>query len=220
MSLAPRAVFIQSGFAHESAPFVNLDTKYWHMLAPHKVGNSVLVISFAPNDKCCQPAHIFLLRLHLKIRFLRHGISFPYGVHLGNFIFHFQTRKLYIYTYISIYIYIYIYRYIYLFIYLFIYLLTAIGLSPGGSTHLRTNNTQNNTNNNRITQMTNNVVECGPCPIFARFTLAFALKLKKKHGKISVRVRKTSVRLRKTCHSTVYILPKHPHIDFILLNTR
>jgi len=68
--------------------------------------------------------------------------------------------------------------------------------------------------------MTNNVVECGPCPIFARFTLAFALKLKKKHGKISVRVRKTSVRLRKTCHSTVYILPKHPHIDFILLNTR
>ena len=38
--------------------------------------------------------------------------------------------------------------------------------------------------------------EWGPCPIFASFTLAFALKLRKKHGKTSVRVRKTSVRLR------------------------
>jgi hypothetical protein len=40
--------------------------------------------------------------------------------------------------------------------------------------------------------------ECGPCPVFASFTLAFALQLRKKHGKTSVRVRKTSVRLRKT----------------------
>jgi hypothetical protein len=40
-----------------------------------------------------------------------------------------------------------------------IYLLTAIGLSPGGSTHLHTNN-------NRITQITTNVEECGPCPEF------------------------------------------------------
>jgi len=79
-----------------------------------------------------------------------------------------------------------------------IYLLTAIGLSPGGSTHLHTNNTQNNTNNNRATQITTNVEECAPCPIFASFTLAFALQLRKKHGKTSVRLRKTSVRLRKT----------------------
>jgi len=48
-----------------------------------------------------------------------------------------------------------------------IYLLTAIVLSPGGSTHLHTNNTENNTNNNRTTQITNNVEECGPCPVFA-----------------------------------------------------
>jgi len=34
--------------------------------------------------------------------------------------------------------------------------------------------------------------ECGPCPVIASFTLAFALQLRKKHGKISVRVRKTS----------------------------
>jgi hypothetical protein len=50
----------------------------------------------------------------------------------------------------------------------------------------------------RTTQITNNVEECGPCPVFASSTLAFALQLRKKHGKISVRVRKTSARLRKT----------------------
>jgi hypothetical protein len=77
-------------------------------------------------------------------------------------------------------------------------ILTAVGLSPGGSTHLHTNNTQNNTNNNRTTQIQPIVEECGPCPVFASFTLAFALQLRKKHGKTSVRVRKTSVRLRKT----------------------
>jgi hypothetical protein len=38
------------------------------------------------------------------------------------------------------------------------------------------------------TQITNNVEECGPCPIFASFTLAFALQLRKKHGKTSVRL--------------------------------
>jgi hypothetical protein len=50
----------------------------------------------------------------------------------------------------------------------------------------------------RTTQITTNVEECGPCPVFASFTLAFALQLRKKHGKTSVRVRKTSVRVRKT----------------------
>jgi hypothetical protein len=93
-----------------------------------------------------------------------------------------------------------------------IYLLTAIGLSPGGSTHLHTNNTQNNTNNKRTTQITTNVEECGPCPIFASFTLAFASQLRKKHGKPSVRVRKTSVRLRKTSVREQYTYyQKHPH---------
>ena len=55
--------------------------------------------------------------------------------------------------------------------------------------------------------------ECGPCPVFASCTLAFALQLRKKHGKTSVRVRKTSVRLRKNLSQrVVYILPKYPHI--------
>jgi hypothetical protein len=38
--------------------------------------------------------------------------------------------------------------------------------------------------------------ECGPCPVFADFTLEFALQLKKKHGKTSTRVRKTRKNIR------------------------
>ena len=66
------------------------------------------------------------------------------------------------------------------------------------------------------------MVECGPCPVFASFTLAFALKLRKKHRKIPIRVRKTSVRLRKTSvtvQCTVYILPKTPTHYKALTNT-
>jgi hypothetical protein len=39
----------------------------------------------------------------------------------------------------------------------------------------------------RTTQLTNKE-ECGPCHVFARYTLVFALQLRKKHGKTSVRV--------------------------------
>jgi hypothetical protein len=72
-----------------------------------------------------------------------------------------------------------------------VYLLTAIGLSPGGSStvHIYTQTIH------RTTQITINLEECGPCPVFASFTLAFALQLRKKHRKTSVRVRKTPVRV-------------------------
>jgi len=76
------------------------------------------------------------------------------------------------------------------------YLLAAVGLTPGGSstvqystiqystvqystvqyctvqysTHLHTNSIQNNTIN---------LEQCGPCPVFASFILAFALQLRK-----------------------------------------
>jgi hypothetical protein len=71
-----------------------------------------------------------------------------------------------------------------------IYLLTVIGLTPGGSStvHIYTqqyrerHKTNNVKNNNKILE------ECGPCPVFAVFTLAFALQLRKEHGKPSVRV--------------------------------
>jgi hypothetical protein len=41
--------------------------------------------------------------------------------------------------------------------------------------------TQKNTQNN-----TKSLEECGPCPVFVGFTLAFALQMRKKHGKTSV----------------------------------
>ena len=62
----------------------------------------------------------------------------------------------------------------------------------------------------RTTQITTNVVECGPCPVFASFTLALALQLRKRHGKTSVRVRKTSVRLRRTSVRVEYTFTKAP----------
>ena len=71
--------------------------------------------------------------------------------------------------------------------------LTAIGLTHGGSStvHIYTQTihriTQRTQTIHRTTQFTN-VEECGPCPVFARYTLAFALQLRKKHGKSSVRV--------------------------------
>ena len=77
--------------------------------------------------------------------------------------------------------------------------LTAVGLTPGGSStvHIYTRTT------NRTTQLTTlverlsgirtqsgqtNWEECGPCSVFASYTLAFASQLRKKHGKPSVRV--------------------------------
>ena len=73
------------------------------------------------------------------------------------------------------------------------------------------NNTYNNTNYNRKTQITTNLEECGPCSVFASFTLEFALQLKKKQGKTSVRVRKTSVRLRKTSVGVQYTYYQKGH---------
>ena len=66
-----------------------------------------------------------------------------------------------------------------------IYLLTAIGLTPGGSSSVhiytqkyieryKTNNTLNNTTI---------LEECGPCPVLANYTQAFALQPRKKTQK-------------------------------------
>jgi hypothetical protein len=82
-----------------------------------------------------------------------------------------------------------------------IYLLTAIGLTPGGSStvHIYTQTIH------RTTQLTTfvgrlsgirtqsgktNWEECGPCPVFASYTLAFSLELREKHGNTSVMVEK------------------------------
>jgi hypothetical protein len=55
------------------------------------------------------------------------------------------------------------------------------------NTHLHTNNTQNDTKQT-IHRTTNILEECGTCPDLVSYTLAFALQLRKKHGKTSVRV--------------------------------
>jgi len=55
------------------------------------------------------------------------------------------------------------------------------------------------------------VEEFGPCPVFASFTVAFALQLRKKHGKTSVLVRKTSVRLRKPSVRVQYTYYQDTH---------
>jgi hypothetical protein len=39
-----------------------------------------------------------------------------------------------------------------------------------------------------ITKKEKKFGKCGPCPVFANYTLEFALQLRKKHGKTSVRV--------------------------------
>jgi hypothetical protein len=78
----------------------------------------------------------------------------------------------------------------YIYIIWYIYLLTAIGLSPGGSStvHIYTQTVHRTKRNKQYIEQHNNLGECGPCPIWARFALAFALQLRKKHGKTSVRV--------------------------------
>jgi len=60
-----------------------------------------------------------------------------------------------------------------------IYLSTAIGLTPGGSStvHIYTQIIHG------TTQITTNLEEFWPRPIFASFTPAFALQLRKKRGK-------------------------------------
>jgi len=74
-----------------------------------------------------------------------------------------------------------------------IYLLTAIGLPPSGSStvHIYTQTIHRMTQNKQyIEQHKNfkNEEECGQCPVFASYTLAFALQLRKKHGISSFRV--------------------------------
>ena len=70
-----------------------------------------------------------------------------------------------------------------------IYLLNAIGLSPGGISivHIYKQTIHRTTQNKQYIEQHNNLEKCGPCPVLASNTLAFALQLRKKHGKISFR---------------------------------
>jgi hypothetical protein len=68
--------------------------------------------------------------------------------------------------------------------------LTVIGWPPGGSStvHIYTKAIQRTTQNKQYIEQHKNYEECGPCPVFACFTMVFALQLRKNHGKNSVRV--------------------------------
>jgi len=75
---------------------------------------------------------------------------------------------------------------------------------------------------NRTTQITTHLEECGPCPVFASFTLAYALQLRKKHGKnlsqgkTSVRV-KTSVRIKTSLREQWTVTAAQQHTQNALL---
>ena len=73
--------------------------------------------------------------------------------------------------------------------------LTAVGYLLGGSSsvHIYTQTIQRTTQkyieqHKKHMEQHKNEEKCGPCPVFASFTLAFALQLKKKQGRTSVRV--------------------------------
>jgi len=84
-----------------------------------------------------------------------------------------------------------------------IYLLTAIGLPPSGSSavHIYAH-TQH-----RTTQLI--WEECWPCPVFVSYTLAFALQLRKKHGKTSVRVEYTEQSIYNSNHLHTQYTEQH-----------
>jgi len=69
-------------------------------------------------------------------------------------------------------------------------MLIVIGLSPGGSStvHIYTQTIYTTTQNKQYIEQHNNLGEFGPCPVLASYTLAFALQLRNKHGKTSVRL--------------------------------
>jgi len=78
-----------------------------------------------------------------------------------------------------------------------IHLLTAIYLTPGGNStvHIYTQTTHRTTHLTtfvgRLSGIRNqsgqtNWEGCGPFPVFASYTVAFALQMRKKHGKASV----------------------------------
>jgi hypothetical protein len=55
-------------------------------------------------------------------------------------------------------------------------------------TEYRGRSTHNNTEDGAyITIKRKKIGKCGPCPVFASYTLAFALQLRKKHRKTSIR---------------------------------
>jgi hypothetical protein len=78
-----------------------------------------------------------------------------------------------------------------------IYLLTAIVLTPGGSStvHICTQTIRRTTQLKTLVRRLSGIQtqsgeweDCGLCPVFASYALAFALQMREKHRKASVKV--------------------------------
>ena len=69
-------------------------------------------------------------------------------------------------------------------------LLAAIVFPPGGGStvNIYTEKLHRTTQKNNIQGNTKILEECGPCPVFAGYTLAFGLQVRKKAWETSVRV--------------------------------
>jgi len=59
---------------------------------------------------------------------------------------------------------------------------------PYSTVHVYTQTIHRTTQNKQYIEQHSNLGEFGPCPVLASYTLAFAVQLRKKHGKTSVRV--------------------------------
>ena len=69
-------------------------------------------------------------------------------------------------------------------------MITAIVLSPGGSStvHIYTQTIHRTTQTKQYIKQHNNLGQCRPCHVLTSYNLAFALQVRKKNGKTSVRV--------------------------------
>jgi hypothetical protein len=141
---------------------------------------SIVKVSLIKNTVSFQSQHNSVIQtnqLHISATVSSHHQADPKNkkkkctaaIMVGDFGPHIVLHKIHIYMYIIL---------------ILIHLLTAVGFTPGSSSTVH-NYTQTM---HRKTQLTTKWEECGPCPVFASYTLAFALQLRKKHGKTSFRV--------------------------------
>ena len=74
-----------------------------------------------------------------------------------------------------------------------LYMFTAIRLPPGGSStvHIYTQTTHRTTQSKQHIEQ-HKIEECGPCPVFAGFALAFALQMRKKRLTTVWKVRRSN----------------------------
>jgi hypothetical protein len=106
-----------------------------------------------------------------------------------------------------------------------IYLFTAIGFKPGGSStvHIYTQKIHRTTQSTQPVQRTTRLTnweECRPCPVFASYTLSFALQLRKKHGKNLSQDRKILVRVMRRSWPIEAVAPWYKNTTKLICRIR